>query len=111
MCINLAVRMICIRTVLVSAYFLKRCSNSIAYPVSLIIKRSVYDGSLPSDWKKANVSPLFKNGSKVVRSNYRQVSLTCILGKLTERIIKYVVQDFLLKNDLLFDDQHGFFTA
>ena len=88
----------------ISAYFLNRCSNSIAYPVSLILKKSLDEGSLPRDCKKATVSPIFKNGSKVAKNNYRQISLTCILCKLIERLIKDTILGFLL----ICDDQHGF---
>jgi len=35
-------------------------------------------GAIPSKWKKAEVRPLLKKGSKSTASNYRPVSLTCI---------------------------------
>ena len=41
-------------------------------------------------------------------SNYRPVSFTSVVCKLMERIVKDVIQDQLLKNNLLHNSQHGF---
>ncbi|XP_047144807.2 uncharacterized protein LOC124818279 [Hydra vulgaris] len=71
----------------VHPYVLKECSSSISYPLYLIFKKSMETGTLPDMWKKANVMPLFKKGSKLKASNYRPVSLTSIPCKLLERII------------------------
>ena len=35
--------------------------------------------TLPSIWKSANLSALFKNGSKTDPLNYKPVSLTCVI--------------------------------
>ena len=52
-------------------------------------------GSLPDIWKSANVSALFKNGSKTDPLNYRPVSLTCILCKVYEKVIRLSMVDFV----------------
>ena len=36
-------------------------------------------GHIPQIWKTANITALFKNGSKTDPLNYRPVSLTCII--------------------------------
>ena len=43
---------------------------------------------LPEDWRIANVVPLFKKGSRDNPGNYRPVSLTSMVGKLLERILR-----------------------
>ena len=43
---------------------LKNCSESLAYPLSLNFKISYNIGSLPKEWKLANVVPIHKKGSK-----------------------------------------------
>ena len=48
-----------------NSYFLKECSESLAYPLHLIFVKSITHGKLPNIWKKANVSPTFKSGSKL----------------------------------------------
>ena len=40
--------------------------------------------------------------------NYRPISLICDLSKLMEKIIKSILQTYLLENELIFHTQHGF---
>jgi len=54
------------------------------------------------------VSPLFKKGKRDKPENYRPVSLTSIVGKLFESIIKDNVVDHLDKHNLIKSSQHGF---
>jgi hypothetical protein len=44
--------------------------------------------TLPNEWKSAAISPIFKKGSKHDRDSYRQISLTCIVCKISEKIIR-----------------------
>ena len=48
-------------------------------PMSIIFERSLREGVVPSDWRQAHVTPIFKGGSKMQPGNYRPVSLTCIV--------------------------------
>ena len=57
-------------------------------PVTDLFKLSANEGILPQDWKEAIVTPLFKKGRKAKPENYRSVSLTSILRKMLESIIK-----------------------
>ena len=63
---------------------------------------------LPLDWKSANVSPIFKKGSKKDKGNYRPVSLTCHACKIMERILKDEIVNFLEENNKITSSQHGF---
>ena len=74
----------------------------------LLIKRSIDTGDVPSVWKRANVSPIFKGGDRTDVNNYRPISLTCILSKVTEHIICSNLWDHLLDNNILTEKQHGF---
>jgi len=62
--------------------------NELSKPLTKIFKLSVSSRIVPQDWKEAFVSPLFKKGSKAKPENYRPVSLTSIVGKILESIIK-----------------------
>ena len=57
----------------------------IAPVIKMIFEKSLATGKLPSDWTKANVTPIFKKDEKSDPSNYRPISLTCILCKVMER--------------------------
>ena len=58
-------------------------------------------GEVPSDWKIANVTPIFKKGSKSKTENYRPVSLTSVPCKLMESIIRDKVVNHLTINHLI----------
>ena len=77
-------------------------------PLSIIFNKSMNEGCVPQDWKLANVTPIFKKGSKSKPENYRPVSLTSISCKLMESIIRDQVVSHLEINHLIKASQHGF---
>ena len=87
---------------------LKELRLEIAPIIQLIFERSLATGELPSDWTKANVSPIFKKGDKSDPANYRPISLTCILCKVMAHIIASNLTQHLNKYNILYDLQHGF---
>nr|XP_047141316.1 uncharacterized protein LOC124816250 [Hydra vulgaris] len=88
--------------------FLKECSESLSSSLAIIFVKSFITGSIPKLWSCANVVPLFKKGNKLDPTNYRPVSLTSIVGKVMERIIKDHMMVFLIENNLISKEQHGF---
>ena len=74
----------------------------------IIFGRSLAEGEIPDEWREANITPLFKKGSRLAASNYRPVSLTSICCKLMEGIIRDRVMDHLVRHDLISSSQHGF---
>ena len=67
---------------------LQYCSKMLSKPLSLFFTKCYNSGSIPDGWKAALVIPVHKNGSKSDVKNYRPVSLTCIIMKIMERIIR-----------------------
>lgn len=59
---------------------LKKLSDVIARPISVIYQESWESGEVPLDWKLANVTPIFKKGGKEGLDNYRPVGLTSVPG-------------------------------
>ena len=43
--------------------------------------------SVPTSWKTANVSALFKKDDETDKQNYRPISLLCVPGKLMEHAV------------------------
>lgn len=69
---------------------------------------SVDKGQIPSDWKTAFVSPIFKKGNRSTPSNYRPISLTSVTCKLLEHVIFSRIMSHLDSFNILNDYQHGF---
>ena len=72
---------------------------------------SLQEGIVPLEWKKANIIPLFKKGSRNKSANYRPVILISVICKLLETIIRDNMMDFLVKHKLINPSQHGFLKA
>ena len=87
---------------------LKELSKEIAVPLSKIFNKSLDTGTIPYDWKSAEVTAIFKKGSKSEPGNYRPVSLTCIACKVLECIIGDVIVSHFTDNKLFAACQHGF---
>ena len=87
---------------------LKNCAESVCKPLTAIFRRSMEDETLPNDWKKANVCPIFKKGKRNEPENYRPVSLTSVVCKVMESIIKRQMVEYLTSNAFFEGCQHGF---
>lgn len=61
---------------------------------------------IPNQWKTAYVTALYKKGSRKDALNYRPVSLTCILCKVYEKLIRRHILNHVKK--YINVDQHGF---
>ena len=68
-------------------------------------------GIVASEWKEANITPLFKKGSRNKPENYRPVSLTSVVCKLLETLIRDHMVELLVKHQLINTSQHGFLKA
>ena len=55
---------------------LKEIVEQISTPLAIFFNLSLEEGKVPSEWKEANITPLFKKGSRNKPENYRPVSLT-----------------------------------
>ena len=88
--------------------FLNELKEEICYPLVRIMSASLESGVIPDDWKSANVTPIFKKGSKNSVENYRPVSLTSQVCKLFEMIVRDSIVKHLDSFGLIKSSQHGF---
>ena len=79
-----------------------------ALALTHVFKRSLVEGSVPKDWGKAYVTPIFKKGSKTDPNNYRLVSLTSVACKMMESVMRDAITSHLEQNQLIRTSQHGF---
>ena len=89
-------------------HLLKETAITISVPLSMIFQESLRSGETPADWRRANVTPIFKKGDRTDPANYRPVSLTSQVCKVLESIVRDQMLEHLEVNGLLSDKQHGF---
>ena len=72
----------------INSWVLNECREGLEEPLWEIINSSLKEGKVPREWKRANIVPIYKGGNKMEPLNYRPVSLTSVVSKLCETIIK-----------------------
>ena len=84
---------------------LKELSISISKPLTILFTASMHDKTIPSDWKTATVSAIHKKGDKKQPGNYRPVSLTSIVCKILESIVRNRIMEHMQINNLFSNSQ------
>ena len=92
----------------VSNWILKECRGQLVDRIHSLLAVSLDKGIVPKDWKRANIVPIYKAGSRSNPLNYRPVSLTCVVGKMCERLVKDAWVKYLEERNILTDRQFGF---
>ena len=87
---------------------LKHCSNTLCKPLTVLFNKSLADGAFPRTWKLANVSPVYKKGSKSDKVKYRPTSLLSNMSKVLEKIVFKRLYEYLTENRLLTEKNSGF---
>ena len=87
---------------------LKELAAPLSEILEVIFTSSLETGSLPAEWREGHVVPIFKKGDRSQPSNYRPVSLTSVICKLLESLVRDALLQHFLDNDLLTSDQFGF---
>ena len=82
--------------------------GALAEPIAKLYNFSLSTGVVPTDWKEATITALFKKGNRSEPGNYRPVSLTSIVCKLLESINKDRIVMHLNTFNLINTTQHGF---
>ena len=90
----------------ISHKMLKETVAQISTPLAHVFNMLLQEGIVPLEWKEANIIPVFKKGSRNKSVNYRPVSLTAVICKLLETIIRDHI-----KHKLINPSQHRFLKA
>ncbi len=93
-------------------FFLKKIAKNISRPLCTIFAVSLSSQTVPVDWKLANVTAIYKGkGSRHDPKSYRPISLTSVVCKIMEKIIRKAMFKHLDLNNLISSSQHGFRSA
>ena len=72
----------------IPSHILQVCANELALSITVLLNKSFSTGAVPDEWKSADISPIHKKGSKYKRENFCQISLTSIVCKIGEKIVR-----------------------
>ena len=70
--------------------------------------KKMYTKDIPTEWKTARVTPVFKKGVKSDLNNYRPISVIPVVSKVFEKIVYDQLYQYLNDNKLLSSCQSGF---
>ena len=89
---------------------LKKCKFALLPTITNLINLSLALGVFPDQFKSCSVHPLLKkpNCDKDDLSNYRPISHLSFLSKLTERVVKNRLTNFISNNNLLNSSQSAY---
>ena len=69
--------------------------------VTQLLNLSLSSGVLPTDWKLARVTPIFKgNGAKTDESNFRLISVIGCISMIAEREVQSQLIQYCIKHAL-----------
>jgi hypothetical protein len=92
----------------VSPRLLKEATQILKSPLCRLFNLFLRTGIFPTNWKCANVTPIFKKDSPSNYKNYRPISLISVIGKVMERCVFKHIHNYLLENNIIINNQSGF---
>ncbi|ELU01999.1 hypothetical protein CAPTEDRAFT_40136, partial [Capitella teleta] len=73
----------------------KETASQISKPLRMLFDSRLSIRVLPSVWKSAHVTALFKRGKKHSPENYRPVSLTSVVCKVMKHFVREAIMEHM----------------
>ena len=89
-------------------YFLCSLADILCTPLKILFNKSLRERVVPSQWLEACITAIHKKGLKSAVGNYRLVSITSVVCKMMESIIRDHIVAYMSSNNLFANEQHGF---
>ena len=82
-------------------FILKHSAAALTKPIHRLFTLCISQSYLQLHWCSHYISPIPKTGDKSSISNYRPISLLCILSKVLEKIVFNKIYEFALRTSIL----------
>ena len=93
----------------VDSCILKLSSEIICSSLAILFIMSLYNGEIPNEWKKARVTPVYKNkGSKQDPNNFRPIFVIGHIPKLFEKLVDSQLREYLQSHSFITHSQSAF---
>ena len=92
----------------ISCYFLKLALPFIENFIAGLFNTSIETSQFPDLWKVARVTPIFKDGDKTDKGNYRPISVLPIISRLFEKLVANQLYQHFNDHGLFSNNQSGF---
>ena len=89
-------------------YFLYSLRDVLCAPLRILYNKSLKEGVVATQWLEACITAIHKKGPKNLASNYRLISITSVICKMVESIIRDHIVVHMSDNNLFANEQHGF---
>ena len=89
-------------------HFLKELADFIDKPLSILFQKSLDEAILSVRWLEATITAVHKKGPKDILGNYRPISLTSVICKTLESLVRDELVKHMLQHELFAKNQHGF---
>ena len=109
--LNLILKKLLVLMSSLSPLVFKETVSDISVVLTFIYNQSLSSGTIPADWRMANIFALHEKGPKDLAEDYRPISLTSVCCKTLEHIVYSNVCKFLdskNSNNILTTKQLGF---
>ncbi|GAB0187934.1 mitochondrial enolase superfamily member 1 [Grus japonensis] len=87
---------------------LRELADEVAKPLSIIFEKSWQPGEVPTDWKRRNITPIFKREKRKIQGTIGQPVLISVPGKIMEQILQETMLRHMENKEMIGDSQHGF---
>ena len=92
----------------ISSYFMTLALPYIENSLAFLFNTSIETSQFPDSWKVARITPIFKDGGRTEKSNYRPISVLPVISKLFEKLVFNQLYQYMKENGLFTSDQSGF---
>ena len=87
---------------------IKCLAEPLSIPFSILFNKCINNFTSPDQWLEAIITAIYKKGERNIPDNYRPISLTSVISKLFESIVRDAIVAHMSNNKLFAEEQHGF---